>query len=99
MYQLQDLSGRKLVLRPEGTAGVARMFIEKGMAATTLPKKFSYCGPMYRYEKPQHGRLRQFYQVGIENIGSGDVFSDIELIVTAHSLMNSLKKRKNYFKV
>lgn len=99
MYRFQDLSERKLVLRPEGTAGIARMFIEKGMGATTLPKKYFYCGPMYRYEKPQKGRLRQFYQLGVENIGSGDTFSDIELLAIADSLLSSLKKKKNFYKV
>jgi len=99
MYRFQDLSGRKLVLRPEGTAGVVRMFIEKAMASTTLPKKFYYCGPMFRYEKPQKGRLRQFYQLGIENLGSKDVFSDIELITIADTLMKSLKTKKDFYKV
>lgn len=99
MYRFQDLSGRKLVLRPEGTAGVVRMFIEKGMSTTNLPKKFFYCGPMYRYEKPQQGRLRQFYQLGVENIGIGDVFSDIELLLMADSLMKSLKNKNDYYKV
>lgn len=99
MYRFQDLSGRKLVLRPEGTAGVVRMFIEKSMASSTLPKKFFYFGPMYRYEKPQKGRLRQFYQLGIENIGSKDVFSDIELLTIADSLLKSLKPKKDFYKV
>ena len=99
MYRFDDASGRKLVLRPEGTAGVVRMFIEKGMANTVLPRKFYYCGPMYRYENPQKGRQRQFYQLGVENIGAGDVFSDIELLSMADSFMSSIKKKKNYYQV
>ena len=99
MYRLVDLSGRKIVLRPEGTAGIVRMFNEKCMSTTVLPKKFFYCGPMYRYEKPALGRFRQFYQFGVENIGSGDVFADIELLVMVDTFMKSLKKTKNYYKV
>ena len=91
MYQIKDLAERNLVLRPEGTAGVARMFIEKGMAKTTLPKKFYYSGPMFRYEKPQKGRYRQFHQIGIENIGNPDIFCDIEVILMAHEFLKSIK--------
>jgi len=53
---------------------------------------------MYRYEKPQKGRLRQFYQLGVENIGSSDQFSDVELLAMTDSLMSSLKKRKDFYK-
>ncbi len=99
MYRLTDQSQRKLVLRPEGTAGIARMFVEKNLNATILPKKFYYCGPMFRYEKPQQGRQRQFYQLGVENIGTKDVFSDIELLAMSDCLMKSFKKDPNYYKV
>lgn len=63
MYTLKDLSNNKLVLRPEGTAGLMRMILETNQKYQ-LPKKFYYDGPMFRYEKPQKGRLRQFYQIG-----------------------------------
>ena len=99
MYQFEDLSGRKLVLRPEGTACTARMFLENGMAKSTLPKKMFYCGPMYRYEKPQKGRLRQFYQIGLENIGTGDIYSDIEVLMIADEFLRSLRKDSKYFQV
>ena len=63
MYNLKDLSDNNLVLRPEGTAGLMRMMLETNMKFN-LPKKFYYDGPMFRYERPQKGRLRQFYQIG-----------------------------------
>jgi len=99
MYQFKDLSGRGLVLRPEGTACAARMFLENGYARTLLPKKFYYFGPMYRYEKPQKGRYRQFYQIGIECIGSTDIYSDIETLLIADEFLDTLKDGKKYYQV
>ena len=64
MYTLKDLSENNLVLRPEGTAGLMRMILETNQKYQ-LPKKLYYTGPMFRYERPQKGRLRQFYQIGI----------------------------------
>ncbi len=63
MYNIKDLSGNTLVLRPEGTAGIMRLILEKNLEMQ-LPQKLYYIGPMFRYERPQKGRLRQFYQIG-----------------------------------
>lgn len=78
MYTFSDRKGRHLTLRPEGTASVIRAFIENGMQA---PKRFFYIGPMFRYEKPQSGRQRQFYQLGAEIIGEGSAYADAEIII------------------
>lgn len=80
MYTFTDRSDRSLTLRPEGTAGVVRAFIENKLHAQPLPAKLYYIGPMFRYEKPQAGRYRQFSQFGIEAIGSMDPFLDVEMI-------------------
>ena len=68
MYTFTDKGGEALTLRPEGTAGVARAFISGGLSQH-LPLKYFYAGPMFRYERPQKGRLRQFHQIGIELLG------------------------------
>ena len=70
MYTFPDRKGRSLTLRPEGTASVARAFIENGLGQRPQPLRLSYLGPMFRYERPQKGRYRQFHQVGVEAIGS-----------------------------
>ena len=81
MYTFTDPRGRSLTLRPEGTAGAARAFVERGVAGTTpLPVRFWYIGPMFRYERPQKGRDRQFFQIGAECIGSASPMIDAELI-------------------
>ena len=80
MYTFRDRGGRSLTLRPEGTACVVRAFIENGLDSSPLPVKLYYLGPMFRYERPQAGRYRQFYQFGIEAIGSMDPFLDAEMI-------------------
>ena len=67
MYIFKDRSGNELALRPEGTAGIARSFISNGLNQQA-PLKFFYAGPMFRYERPQKGRFRQFHQFGIEII-------------------------------
>lgn len=72
MYSFKDLGGNDLVLRPEGTAGAIRMMLNNPnlmQFAEKEPAKMYYWGPMFRYERPQAGRLRQFYQLGIENVG------------------------------
>ncbi|MGB4188114.1 MAG: histidine--tRNA ligase, partial [Limnochordia bacterium] len=81
MYAFTDRSGRSLALRPEGTAGVVRAFVEHRLDARSLPVKLYYLGPMFRYEKPQAGRYRQFAQFGVEAIGSIDPFLDVEMIM------------------
>ena len=69
MYTFSDRGGEEITLRPENTAGVVRSVISNGLAQS-LPLKFFYSGPMFRYERPQKGRFRQFHQVGIELIGA-----------------------------
>jgi histidyl-tRNA synthetase len=86
MYSFADNSGERLTLRPENTAGVARAVISGGLAQN-VPLKFFYAGPMFRYERPQKGRYRQFHQVGIELIGVAEPLADVEVIaVGAHVL-------------
>lgn len=81
MYTFNDKKGRSMTLRPEGTAGVMRSFIEHKMYGdASLPKKMFYIGPMFRYERPQAGRQRQFTQFGIEATGSHDPIMDAEII-------------------
>ena len=83
MYTFTDRADRSLTLRPEGTAGVMRAVIETGMDRGQLPVKVFYSGPFFRAERPQAGRYRQFYQVGIEAIGSDDPLIDVEVISIA----------------
>ena len=83
MYTFTDRAERSLTLRPEGTAGVMRAVIESGLDRGALPVKIWYAGPFFRAERPQAGRYRQFYQVGIEAIGSEDPLLDVEVISIA----------------
>ena len=83
MYTFDDKGGRSLTLRPEGTAGVMRAFVEHRMHAGQLPAKLYYWGPNFRYERPQAGRYRHFTQVGAEAIGVDDPLLDAELISLA----------------
>lgn len=89
MYTFQDKGGDSLSLRPEGTAGVVRAFISEGLAQH-MPLKLSYEGPMFRYERPQKGRYRQFYQIGAELIGTDSVEADIEVISMASVILREL---------
>lgn len=88
-YTFQDRGGESLTLRPEGTAGVARAFISEGMAQN-LPLKFYYSGPMFRYERPQKGRYRQFYQVGAECLGLETPQADVDCIAMAWDLLQKI---------
>ena len=83
MYTFTDRGNRSLTLRPEGTAGVMRAVIESGLDRGQLPVKIFYVGPFFRAERPQAGRYRQFYQVGVEAIGSDDPVLDVEVISIA----------------
>ncbi len=94
MYSFDDRSGDSLTLRPEGTAGVARAFITAGLAQS-VPCKFFYTGPMFRYERPQKGRQRQFYQVGVELIGSPEPEGDAEIIAIGARLLEALELTGN----
>jgi histidyl-tRNA synthetase len=80
MYTFEDRGGDMLTLRPEGTAPVMRAYLERGLFERGLPQKVYYSGPMFRRERPQAGRLRQFHQIGAEAIGSDDPFTDAEII-------------------
>ena len=89
MYCFEDRGGESLTLRPEGTAGVVRSFISEGMQQN-LPVKLYYAGPMFRYERPQKGRQRQFTQFGCELLGVETPQADIELIAMAYEFVENL---------
>ena len=89
MYTWKDNNGDSLTLRPEGTAGVVRMMIEHNLPREGIQKVF-YNGPMFRHERPQKGRYRQFHQVGAEVFGASDAKIDAELISITHSLWKKL---------
>jgi len=80
MYTFPDRDGKSLTLRPEGTAGVVRAFIEHNLSASPTLQKFFYVGPMFRHERPQAGRLRQFHQFGVESYGNPGALADVEVI-------------------
>ncbi|KYG61573.1 histidine--tRNA ligase [Bdellovibrio bacteriovorus] len=88
-YDFTDRGGENLTLRPEGTAGVARAFISEGLSQN-LPLKFYYSGPMFRYERPQKGRYRQFYQIGTECLGYDSPLADVETIALAWDFLKSI---------
>jgi histidyl-tRNA synthetase len=90
MYTFEDKGGRSITLKPEGTAGAVRMFIENGLANSPLPLKTYYIAPCYRYERPQAGRLREFHQFGIEAFGSKSADMDAEIIFAASSFLQKL---------
>jgi histidyl-tRNA synthetase len=89
MYSFTDKGGDEITLRPEGTAGVARMLISGGQAKD-LPLKYFYHGPMFRYERPQKGRFRQFHQIGIELLGVAGTAGDVEVIALGADTLESL---------
>ncbi|MFI5167286.1 MAG: histidine--tRNA ligase [Thermoanaerobaculales bacterium] len=84
MYTFPDRKERSLTLRPEGTAGVARAWIENGLSDRSHPLRLYYIGPMFRYERMQRGRYRQFSQIGLEVLGADTPLSDAELILAMH---------------
>ena len=94
MYTFEDRGGRSITLRPEGTAGVMRAVIEHGLDRGQLPVKLYYSGPFFRAERPQAGRYRQFYQVGIEAIGIQDSALDAEVIAIADAGFKSIGLKK-----
>ncbi len=91
MYTFSDKGGRSMTLRPEGTAGVARSFIENGLAGGVMPFKSYYLISAFRYERPQAGRLREFHQFGAELYGSGEPAADAEIIALAHRFLRATK--------
>jgi histidyl-tRNA synthetase len=89
MYSLEDRGGEKLSLRPENTAGVVRAVLSNGLTQST-PLKFFYSGPMFRYERPQKGRFRQFHQIGVELLGVAQAQADIEVIALGRRILDAL---------
>ena len=87
MFTFEDQGGRSVTLRPEGTAGICRAYVEHGMHKLPQPVKVWYWGPFFRYEAPQAGRFRQFTQVGAEAIGSSEPSLDAELILLLSELL------------
>ena len=90
MYTFDDKGGRSITLRPEGTAGAARAFLENGLCNEALPQKICYLTSCYRYEKPQAGRLREFHQFGIECFGATSPLADAEMISLAKNVFDEL---------
>jgi histidyl-tRNA synthetase len=89
MYTFNDRGGEEVTLRPENTAGVIRSVISNGLAQR-VPLKFFYSGPMFRYERPQKGRFRQFHQIGVELIGVAEPQADIEVIALGRRILEAL---------
>ena len=89
VYEFEDRNGEILCLRPEGTAGLVRALITNGLMNDEI-KKFFYLGPMFRYERPQKGRKRQFFQAGAELIGEESTKSDVEIILLAKTILEKL---------
>ncbi len=90
MYTFQDRDGTSLTLRPEGTAGTVRAYVEHNRAAIPVPQKYFYTGPMFRHERPQAGRLRQFHQFGVESYGMADPRADVEVIALLWRILHDL---------
>lgn len=90
MYTFEDKGGRSLTLRPEATASIVRAYLEHHLEQRPQPQKFYFFGPMFRYERPQAGRYRQFWQIDFEALGSPDPLLDVEVIALAWDLMFSL---------
>lgn len=93
MYTFDDKGGRSITLRPEGTAGAVRSFLENGLCNEALPQKVCYLTSCYRYEKPQAGRLREFHQFGVECFGTASPLADAEIIALAKSIFDTLGVR------
>lgn len=93
MYTFDDKGGRSITLRPEGTSGAVRSFLENGLCNEALPQKVCYLTSCYRYEKPQAGRLREFHQFGVECFGTASPLADAEIIALAKSIFDTLGVR------
>jgi histidyl-tRNA synthetase len=89
MYSFTDRGGENITLRPENTAGVVRAVLSNGLTQS-IPLKFFYSGPMFRYERPQKGRFRQFHQIGVELIGVAQPQADVEVIATGARILDEL---------
>jgi histidyl-tRNA synthetase len=93
MFVFHDQGGRELSLRPEGTAGVVRAYIEHGLYKLAQPVKMWYMGPMFRHERQQKGRYRQHVQIGTEVLGSSDPLVDVEVISLLYAIHQALGVR------
>jgi histidyl-tRNA synthetase len=90
MYSFTDRGGDSITLRPEMTAGVCRALVSNGLTQSNLPRKVFYAGPMFRYERPQKGRYRQFHQIGIEVLGAAEPLADAEVIACGWDILVAL---------
>jgi histidyl-tRNA synthetase len=90
MFAFEDKGGRELALRPEGTAGVVRAYVEHGLYKQAQPLKLFYVGPMFRYEQQQKGRYRQHTQIGVEVLGSADPLVDVEVISLLYAIHQAI---------
>jgi len=94
MYTFSDKAGRSVTLRPEGTAPVVRCYVQNRLYNLPSPQKFFYSGPMFRYERPQKGRLRQFYHVGVEALGTSDPKIDTEILLMLKIILDKLNLKE-----
>ena len=99
MYTFEDKGGDSITLRPEGTASVVRAYIEHKMYKQQSVSKLFYIGPMFRYERPQAGRLRQFYQIGVEAMGSPSPIVDVEVMTMLLELFNELGLKESKLQI
>jgi histidyl-tRNA synthetase len=90
MYTFNDKGNRSITLKPEGTAGVVRAYLERKLYADVQPTKLFYITPAFRYERPQAGRLRQFHQFGVESFGSSEAVADAEIIALGSNMLERL---------
>jgi histidyl-tRNA synthetase len=90
MYTFTDRGGDSITLRPEATAGLCRALVSNGLAQANLPRKIFYAGPMFRYERPQKGRYRQFHQIDIEVMGAAEPLADAEVIACGWQVLREL---------
>jgi len=94
MYTFSDKAGRSVTLRPEGTAPVVRCYVQNRLYNLPSPQKFFYSGPMFRYERPQKGRLRQFFHVGVEALGTSDPKIDVEILLMLKIIFDKLNLKE-----
>jgi histidyl-tRNA synthetase len=99
MYTFLDKAGRSITMRPEGTAPAVRCFVEHHLYNLPSPQKFFYCGPMFRYERPQKGRFRQFYQIGIEAFGVHHPSIDAEIIMMLKNILEDIGLKDLSFEI
>ncbi|HAK89271.1 MAG TPA: histidine--tRNA ligase [Nitrospiraceae bacterium] len=99
MYTFQDKAGRSITMRPEGTAPAVRCYVEHHLYNLPVPQKFFYSGPMFRYERPQKGRFRQFYQIGVEAFGVSQPSIDVEVIAMLKNLLEGIGLKEVKFEL